>query len=179
MQRRAEESAGRLRTRRASTRTNHIWHEQVQGTRRLCAQGQEAHGMMDDDEGNGDKKVVPMLLKNIQFKGSQPQTTAEAVKRPEEAFRRGAATNGIKTKRGPISYDVQMFAPCTMSKHDPQGRGVRWAAKVGITHVMTQPMWNRRSRVYNSEKDKWMITDEGWGQKSRCIYIFMCIFERF
>ena len=60
-----------------------------------------------------------------------------------------------------MSYDVQMFAPCTMSKHDPQGRGVRWAAKAGITHVMTQPMWNRRSRVYNSEKDKWMITDEG------------------
>ena len=54
-----------------------------------------------------------------------------------------------------------MFAPCTMSKHDPQGRGVRWAAKAGITHVMTQPMWNRRSRVYNSEKDKWMITYEG------------------
>jgi len=53
-----------------------------------------------------------------------------------------------------MSYDVQMFAPCTMSKHDPQGRGVRWAAKAGITHVMTQPMWNRRSRVYNSEKDK-------------------------
>ena len=60
-----------------------------------------------------------------------------------------------------MSYDVQMFAPCTMSKHDLQGRGVRWAAKAGITHVMTQPMWNRRSRVYNSEKDKWMITDEG------------------
>jgi len=35
---------------------------------------------MMDDEGNGDKKVVPMLLKNIQFKGSQPQMTAEAVK---------------------------------------------------------------------------------------------------
>ena len=132
----------------------------MQGTRRLGAEGQEAHGMMDD-EGNGDKKVVPMLLKNIQFQGSQPQTTAEAAKRFEEAFRRGAATNGIKTKRGPMSYDVQMFAPCTMSKHDPQGRGVRWAAKAGITHVMTQPMWNRRSRVYNSEKDKWMITDEG------------------
>jgi len=60
-----------------------------------------------------------------------------------------------------MSYDVQMFAPCTMHKHDPQGRGVRWAAKAGITHVMTQPMWNRRSRVYNSEKDKWTITDEG------------------
>ena len=74
---------------------------------------------MMDDKGNGDKKVVPMLLKNIQFKGLQPQTKAEAVKRPEEAFRRGAATNGIKTKRGPMSYDVQMFAPCTMSKHDP------------------------------------------------------------
>lgn len=79
---------------------------------------------MMDDEGNGDKKVVPMLLKNIQFKGSQPQTTAEAAKRLEEAFRRGAATDGIKTKRGPMAYDVQMFAPCTMSKHDPQGRGV-------------------------------------------------------
>jgi hypothetical protein len=49
---------------------------------------------MMDDEGNGDKKVVPMLLKNIQFKVSQPQTTAEAAKRLEEAFRRGAATNG-------------------------------------------------------------------------------------
>ena len=49
---------------------------------------------MMDDEGNGDKKVVPMLLKNIQFKGSQPQTTSEAAKRLEEAFRRGAATNG-------------------------------------------------------------------------------------
>ena len=91
--------------------------------RRLGAEGQEAHGMMDD-EGNGDKKVVPMLLKNIQFKGSQPQMTAEAAKRLEEAFRRGAATDGIKTKRGPMAYDVQMFAPCTMSKHDPQGRGV-------------------------------------------------------
>jgi hypothetical protein len=49
---------------------------------------------MMDDEGNGDKKVVPMLLKNIQFQGSQPQTIAEAAKRFEEAFRRGAATNG-------------------------------------------------------------------------------------
>ena len=48
---------------------------------------------MMDDEGNGDKKVVPMLLKNIQFQGSQPQTTAEAAKRFEEAFRWGAATN--------------------------------------------------------------------------------------
>jgi len=26
---------------------------------------------------------------------------------------------------------------------------------------MTQPIWNRRSRVYNSKKDKWMLTDEG------------------
>ena len=39
--------------------------------RSLAPEGQEAHGMMDD-EGNGEKKVVPMVLKKIQFKGSQP-----------------------------------------------------------------------------------------------------------
>jgi len=65
--------------------------------------------------------VVPMLLKIIQFKASQPQTTVETATRLEEALRRGAATDGIKTKRGLMAYDVQMFAPCTISKHDPQG----------------------------------------------------------
>ena len=116
---------------------------------------------MMDDVGNGEKRVVPMLLKNIQFKGSQSQTTAEAAKRVEEALRRGAATTGIKPKRGPRAHNVQMFAPSTMSKHDPQGRGVGWTAKMGITHEIAQPMWNRMSRVYDSEKDKWIITEEG------------------
>jgi len=35
----------RRRTRRASTRTNHICYGRVQGTRRLGTEGQEAHGM--------------------------------------------------------------------------------------------------------------------------------------
>jgi len=59
-----------------------------------------------------------------------------------------------------MAHDVQMFAPSTMSKHDPQGRGVGWTAKTGITHEIAQPMWNRRNRVYDSEKDKWIITEE-------------------
>jgi len=65
--------------------------------RSLAPEEQEAHGMMND-EGNGDKKAVPMVLKNIQFKGSQLRTAAEAAKKLEEALRRGADAVGIKTK---------------------------------------------------------------------------------
>jgi len=100
--------------------------------RSLAPEGQEAQGMMND-EGNGDKKAAPMVLKNIQFKNSQPQTAAEAAKRlEEEALRRGADTSSIKTKRGPMAHDVQMFAPGTMRTHDPQGKGVGWTTKAGI-----------------------------------------------
>jgi len=97
-------------------------------------QGQEVHGMMND-EGNGDQQAVPMVLENIQFKGSQPQTAAEASKRLEEALRRGADTASIKTERGLMAHDVQMFAPSTMRKQDPQGRGAGWTAKAGMTHA--------------------------------------------
>jgi len=126
----------------------------------LAPEEGEAHGMMNN-EGDGDTKTEPMVLKNIQFQGSQPRTAAEAAKRLEDALRRGANAAGIKTKRGLIAEDVQIFAPGTMRTHDPQGRGVGWTAKAGITHEVAQPLWNRMSKVYNNEADKWETTDQG------------------
>jgi len=60
-----------------------------------------------------------------------------------------------------MAHDVQIFAPSTMRTHDPEGRGVGWTAKAGITHELAQPLWNRMSKVYDSEMDKWVITDQG------------------
>ena len=47
--------------------------------RSLAPEEGEAHGMMNN-EGDGDTKTEPMVLKNIQFQGSQPRTAAEAAK---------------------------------------------------------------------------------------------------
>jgi len=128
--------------------------------RSLAPEEGEAHGMMNNEE-DGNTKTVPMLLKNIQFQGSQPRNAAEAAKRLEDALRRGADAAGIQTKRGPIAEDVQIFAPGTMRTHDPQGKGVGWTAKAGIAHEVARPLWNRMSKVYNSKTDKWETTDQG------------------
>ena len=78
------------------------------------------------DSEKSDRNYVPILVKNVSFKGTQPATKEAAATRIEMAVRLAATDANISLADGPILSDVLAYAPSTIEEYEPNGKSNCW-----------------------------------------------------
>jgi len=98
---------------------------------------------------------VPILVKNVSFKGTQPATKEAAKKCVEMAVRQAAADANISLVDGPVLLDVLAYAPFTIEEYDPNGKSNCLQFKCGIPTELALLAWNGGSGVLNEDIGEW------------------------
>ena len=107
------------------------------------------------DSEKSDRNYMPILVKNVSFKGTQPATKEAAATRIEMAVRLAATDANISLADGPILSDVLAYAPSTIEEYEPNGKSNCWQLKCGMPTEFAELAWNGGSGVLNEDTGEW------------------------